>query len=130
MKKFCITLMPILLLASASCVPAQKSNNTNKDSVQQQRIREETERRKTVVSNLIADAKSQPAEFAADALIRLAESAGTTNAQQKIDLLEEAFRRASEAQHPVRLDYIVPTDTRAGMLSDAFNLELDKLSLQ
>src|SRR5947209_8770153 len=54
------------------------------------------------VEAIIDDARSVPAEFAADALIRLAESNQVADHEWKRDLLEEAFRSAASAQHPMR----------------------------
>lgn len=80
---------------------------------------------------LIEQAHSVPPEFAADALIRIAQSDGLTTKRRKA-LLEEAFMLASSARNPVRLKgrpggYV---DTRVGYASHAFDLELDALSLQ
>lgn len=90
-----------------------------------------TQRRPAALKALILDAQSAPAEFAADALIRLAESPQVTDREWKRELLEEAFRRSSDAQYPVRRSYIGgDVDTRSGYLSYAFDLRSDVLSLQ
>lgn len=74
---------------------------------------------------------AQP-EFAADLLIRLAQSDKITDAAWKSELLEEAFRLAPDAQQPFKRKYESwnPIDTRAEFLGYAFELELDTLSLQ
>lgn len=80
---------------------------------------------------LISDARSAPAEFAADALVRIAQTDRAISPALKRELLEDAFRRAGEAQHEVRKKYIGGNvDTRAGYLSYAFDLKLDTLSLR
>src|ERR1051325_2728728 len=45
---------------------------------------------------IIADARIAPPEFAADALIRVARSPKVADAELKRELLEEAFRLASD----------------------------------
>lgn len=90
------------------------------------------ERRAPVeVENLIADAQSAPAEFAADVLLRSVESGKITDPKKRVELLETAFRRASEAQHQFRREYVGGlVDTRPGYLSHAYDLKLDALSLR
>lgn len=83
------------------------------------------------VESLILDAQTAPAEFSADVLIRIAESGRIKDRAQKRKLLEDAFRRASEAQHPVQRRYAGrEVDTRQGYLAYAFDLKLDALSLR
>jgi hypothetical protein len=83
------------------------------------------------LESLIIDAQTAPAEFSADVLIRIAESGRVKVRAQQRRLLEDAFRRASEAQHPVRRRYAGrEVDTRPGYLAYAFDLGLDTLSLQ
>ncbi len=80
---------------------------------------------------IIADARIAPPEFAAEALIRVAQSAKVADAESKRELLEEAFRLAAGAQQPFKR-YMVAgdVDTRAGYLSYAFQLDFDTLSLR
>jgi hypothetical protein len=84
------------------------------------------------ITELINDARGVPAEFAADALIRIATSNKITNQEQKRALLEEAFRLASGAQQPLRRVSLPGSlvDTRSGYLSRAYERKLDTLSLQ
>lgn len=80
---------------------------------------------------IVADARVAPAEFGADALIRVAESAKVSGASLKRELLEEAFRLAAGAQQPFkRFSVVGNVDTRAGYLSYGFELGLDALSLR
>jgi hypothetical protein len=76
--------------------------------------------------------RSAPPEFAADLLIRIAQSSKVTYPIWRVELLEEAFRLASDAQQPYKRKYASwnAIDTRAGFLGYAFELELDALSLQ
>jgi hypothetical protein len=81
--------------------------------------------------NAVLDlARSAPGEFAADALIRVA-SLDALEKTKRIELLEEAFHRASEAQQPWRRE---ATITRIGgaavFLNRAYGQELDGLSLR
>ncbi|HEX8161497.1 MAG TPA: hypothetical protein VF538_06470 [Pyrinomonadaceae bacterium] len=83
------------------------------------------------VEALILDAQSAPAEFAADLLIRIAESGRVADPTYKRRLLEDAFRRAADAQRPVQRRYIGgEVDTPPGYLAYAFDLKLDALSLR
>ena len=129
-NKFYFTVVVICcLLVNAGCVEAQKKE-TPKKTQSESEIKAKAEQERIALENLIFDAQAQQAEIAADALIRLVESNKSISTQRKTELLEEAFRRASEAQHPIRLGYAGVIDTRSGMLSEALDLELDKLSLQ
>lgn len=84
------------------------------------------------VEDLIGKARGAPPEFAADVLLRIAQSGRVPDRARKIELIEEAFRQAANAQNRVRRRAIHSSaiDTRAGYLSDAFDLALDGLSLQ
>jgi hypothetical protein len=78
------------------------------------------------------DVRSAPPEFAADLLVRLAQSSKMADPDWKRELLEEAFRLAATVQQPVKRVALPSslTDTRAGFLASAFQLDLDGLSLQ
>src|SRR5438552_14813675 len=71
-------------------------------------------------------------EFASDALLRIVESGKITDRESRIALLEEAFRLAAAAKFSVRMRGVEGTtiDTRSGFLSQAYNLQLDTISLQ
>lgn len=117
------------LFMNASCVAAQKKETPQKVQLEAE-IKAKAEQERVAFESLIFDAQGQQGEIAADALIGLTELNKIISTQRKMELLEEAFRRASDAQHPVRLGYAGIADTRSGMLSEALYLELDKLSLQ
>lgn len=80
----------------------------------------------------VSNARSTPADFAADLLIRIAESNKIADLTWKRELLEEAFRIAPNAQQRFKRNYASwqPIDTRAGYLAYALDLKLDTLSLQ
>ena len=75
-------------------------------------------------------ARAVPAEFAADALIRLAAS-DQAKPEQKLALLEEAFRRAAGAQQPLKKRSGTAARTgSAAFLDRAFAQDLDANTLQ
>jgi len=84
------------------------------------------------IEELVDAARSTPPEFAADALIRLAESRLVEGRARKRELLEEAFRLASAAQEPFKMRFSGERhfDSRAGFRGRAYALDLDALSLQ
>jgi hypothetical protein len=79
---------------------------------------------------LIDLARSAPAEFAADSMIRIAALPQTSKAKQ-LDLLQQAFEYAGMAQHPYKLQSAV---TRMGgsaaFLNRAYLQELDAMTLR
>lgn len=85
------------------------------------------------MEDLLGRARSAPPEFAADALIRIAESGRIPDRAMRLDLLEEAFRVAAGAQQPVRqviVDTVGDEELREEYLHRAFELGLDALSLR
>ena len=75
-------------------------------------------------------ARAVPGEFAADAFIRLA-ALHSLDQSRRIQLLEQAFRRASEAQEPLpRQPVNIKIPGAAGFLNRAFSQDLDGLSLR
>jgi len=75
-------------------------------------------------------ARAAPGEFSADALIRIA-STDKLEKVVRVQLLEEAFRRASEAQQPFkRQASILRVGGAAGFLQHAYQQNLDALSLR
>src|SRR5437867_8618625 len=83
------------------------------------------------IDNLIADARTLPAEFSADALIRLAGLPQVSNAT-KVALLDEAFQLAHSARDDYRMSTVpeVPDDTRQGAQRQAYATGLSRVSLQ
>ena len=83
------------------------------------------------LENLILLAHTAPPEVAADVLLTLAMTQPAITKTRKQELIEDAFRVARDAREPVKLRSWSPiVDTRSGLKSAAFELELDKLSLQ
>ncbi|HXF05072.1 MAG TPA: hypothetical protein VNM72_06610 [Blastocatellia bacterium] len=84
------------------------------------------------IQGVIEEARAAPPEFAADALIRIAQSTKITDQDQKRELLEEAFHVASGAQHEMARSAASGgvVDTRSGYLANAFRHQLDALSLR
>jgi hypothetical protein len=107
--------------------PPQKAKGKDqKEATEKKRPRLPAE-----IEEVIEDARVAPAEFASDALLRIAESGKVTDRDWRRDLLEEAFRLALGAQHPIRRSYLGGSvDTRTGYLDMAFDLKLDALSLR
>jgi hypothetical protein len=81
---------------------------------------------------LVSEVRSAPPEFAADLLIRIAESKQITDVKWRKELLVDAFGVASGAQQSVRrvMTGPYPVDTSAGYLGKALTQQLDALSLR
>jgi hypothetical protein len=79
---------------------------------------------------LLDAARAAPAEFAADAIIRIA-GLNQLEKARRIELLEQAFQRASGAQQPYkRHATFVRPDTPSGFLNRAYGQDLDAMSLR
>jgi hypothetical protein len=82
------------------------------------------------VESAIDMARAAPGEFAADGLIRIA-ALQAVDPARKVTLLEEAFRRAAEAQEPYKRHAGINSVTgSAGFLNRAYDQELDALTLR
>ena len=82
------------------------------------------------IAPVIDMARQAPGEFGADALIRIA-STDKLDKPTRVQLLEEAFRRAAEAQQPLkRQASILRVAGAAGFLQRAYQQNLDALSLR
>jgi hypothetical protein len=82
------------------------------------------------VEGLIVSARALPAEFAADALVRLA-ALDQVDRARKIGWLEQAFDRASAAQEPYkRRAAIIRFGGPAGFLNRVYSQDLDAMSLR
>ncbi|HEV3199993.1 MAG TPA: hypothetical protein VGZ73_18945 [Bryobacteraceae bacterium] len=79
---------------------------------------------------LIAAARSAPAEFSSDALIRIA-ALDQIERDRRIELLEQAFQHASGAQQPYKR-HATPlrTDGSVGYWNRVYSQDLDGLSLR
>jgi hypothetical protein len=82
------------------------------------------------IDALLDAARAAPAEFAADAMIRIA-ALGQLEKARRIELLEQAFQRASGAQQPYkRHATFVRPDTPSGFINRAYGQDLDAMSLR
>ena len=81
---------------------------------------------------LVELSRAAPAEFGADAMLRLVESGRIPDAGARRELVEDAFRLVVSAKAPIRKRVLPGStyDTSAGALGQAYNLKLDTLSLQ
>lgn len=84
------------------------------------------------VKTIIEAVDGVPAEFGSDILMRIAESQQITDSVSKMRLLRKAFDLAASSQQSIKLRALPDseTDTRSGFLAIAFDLNLDRLSLQ
>jgi acetyl esterase/lipase len=80
---------------------------------------------------LIDELRVTPPEFAADSMIKLSAHPEIDDAWRK-EILEEAFRIAFDAQYPLKMKHLSKDkdETRSGYKSKAFDLGMDRLSLQ
>src|SRR5690349_19792924 len=70
-------------------------------------------------------------EFAAAALLRIADWRELRDREYRVALFEDAFRLAASAQNPLRLRYLgAAQDPLASILDRAYQRGLDTLSLQ
>jgi acetyl esterase/lipase len=83
---------------------------------------------------LIDELRVTPPEFAADSMIKLSAHPEIDDAWRK-EILEEAFRIAFDAKYPLKMKHLSEDkedkdETRSGYKSKAFDLGMDRLSLQ
>lgn len=125
------TLIIILLISLSGSAYAFQQQELNARQEQTAPVKDEPQLHVEIAA-LISDARSVPAEFASDALIRIAESNKIKAQMQRRELLEEAFWLASSAQRPIRRVALPGSlvDTQSGYLSLAYARKLDTLSLQ
>ncbi len=86
------------------------------------------------IDSLIAQARQSPPEFAAHALLRIAEASEIVSLSEKKEIIEEAFRFAAHVRNPVKqalaAESLEAFSSREGFLAVAFTLDLDALSLR
>lgn len=128
-------LLLLLLTASFNSILAQISKPKANPAIRSKPTNEvKKDNRPIEVQNLVTEAYYVPPEFAADVLMRLAKSKKVVDKQWKKELVEAAFRFASEAKQSVRRKNAnlggYSTDTDVSYLSYAFGQNLDRLSLQ
>jgi len=83
----------------------------------------------TLIESTVDMARGAPGEFAADAMIRIA-SLDQVEKFRKLTLLEEAFRRAAEAQEPYRRRASITGGPAAAFFNRAYDQNLDALTLR
>src|ERR1035441_9315039 len=81
-----------------------------------------------IFADLADRARAQPAEFAADALLRIAEAPTTADVAWKREILEDAFHLAAGAQQPFARRKV--TGWPASLFDKAYGQGLDALTLQ
>jgi hypothetical protein len=83
------------------------------------------------LQELIDRARAAPAEFAADALLRLAQSPQLDSERRRV-LIEEAFRRAAGARHPLKMRLAMPQFRTgpAAFMDKVYAQNMDVMSLQ
>lgn len=86
-------------------------------------------KRPAAVIAVIDRARGVPAEFTADALLRLVESPIIADRAWKLELIEEAFEAAGRAQNPMQREGALHTDTRYGWVQVG-QRGLDSMSLR
>ncbi|HJP95128.1 MAG TPA: hypothetical protein VJ875_24420 [Pyrinomonadaceae bacterium] len=83
------------------------------------------------LENLIVLSRSASPEVQADLLLSIASSKLVSDKKRRIELLNEAFQLASRVAEPVRRKaWGTLVDTRAGFEQRAFDLQLDRLSIE
>jgi len=83
------------------------------------------------IENLILLAHTAPPEVAADVLLSISTTQPALTKTRKQELIEDAFRFARDAREPIkRTPWSRIVDTRSGLKGAAFELELDRISLQ
>ncbi len=93
--------------------------------------KEKQRRREMEIQNLVLTAKIQSVEFASDILFGVLEAKLIRDPKKKRDIIEEVFRRGSEAREPLKIiGRGELMDTRSGYRWLASDLRLDRLSLQ
>jgi hypothetical protein len=86
---------------------------------------------KPPLENLILLSQSASAEVQADLLLTIASANLISDKKRRIELLSEAFQAASRVTEPVRKkSWAALVDTRSGFEHRAFDLQLDRLSIE
>lgn len=126
---FCAALMLLCLVISG--VGQNKKTPVTEKAVDEKKSQQ---KRSVEIVNLINQTFSVPPEIAANVLMRVSKSKRITDPKWKLEILEEAFRRAENAQHPVRLKANAfnggSVDTKSNYEAYAFEQNLDALSLK
>jgi hypothetical protein len=123
-----------LSLILVSCVVCFSQGARKNQSRQVANAKKQAQKRPIEIENLISSARALPAEFAIDALLRIARSGRVVDRRWKQEILEEAFALTPQVQSSLRQRAVAlpgtSVDTPSGYRSYAFDLRLDRLSLQ
>ncbi len=122
-----IAVLFTLSTAQGSAAVQGQVKNSQRRADGQSQIRLDPE-----VQFVVDEAAGVPPEFAADVLIRLAESSRVPSPRGRILILTKAFDRATLIEHPVKRigDSELLQDTSAGIVANPLRLNLYRLSLQ
>lgn len=128
-------LFRLILVVGIGCVFGQTEAVTQKPSdVKKKQSEAENEKqalRDLEIQNLVLTAKSQPIEIYADIWFGDLGTKLVNDPKKRREIVEDLFRRASEAKEPFKLKLREGLmDTRSGYRSLAFDLDLDRLSIQ
>jgi hypothetical protein len=132
-KTFCITALLVLggFLYWFQQGATRSTPKEKKQSLKESEARKERERQE--IEALAGQALASQPEFASDVLLRIVESNKIADVRQRVEILEQAFRLASQvrsANKKVALPGSA-SDVRSGFLANALLfLNFDKLSLQ
>jgi hypothetical protein len=123
------------LLVIPSLLAAGLSQNASKDTMPAKEQAHKSAAKSQPdheLQSILDLAASVPPEFEADVLLHLASSGKVNGRVAKLQLLKKAFDAAALAQQPIERKALVgsDTDTRSGFLAIAFQLDLDRLSLE
>lgn len=131
-----IVIVSLLLLCLSSAAALSQEPSTSPQNKTQKKVKPKTkedlneyESQSQKIQNLIMLTKGAPAEIRADALLTLETFLKEPSAKK--DLLEQVFTAASEVREPVnKRSWARQVDTHSGYMQIAYDLGLDKLSLQ
>jgi hypothetical protein len=125
----------VLALTCYLCVPAAAQTPTRENS-DQRRTGRTTDGQKAAplderLQTLIGLAVNAPSEISGDVLLQLSSSNLIADREQKIELIHNAFTAAAKSREPVKRRSVSrAVDTRAGYRQSAFELGLDRMSLE
>jgi hypothetical protein len=124
---FRITITAVIFSSFLFSLEGQQPPSTDKSPVPNKPAAQ----RSAAIESLINDARSLPAEFAIDILLRLTAS-NNVDKKWKREILAEAFSLSANTQNEFRMKskYGTPVDSRVNYRSYAFALNLDALSLR
>jgi len=120
-----VSLLGTPCLAQSPTKPNITESQNNRPANQQPRVPNQR------LETLIVLAVSAPPEISSDVLMSLASSNLIPDKRRKIELIDEAFTAAAKSRELVnRRSFSRTVDTRAGYKQGAFELGLDRLSMQ